>query len=556
MRRLRRLAEGHPVLAAWLVFFSLGAILAGPQPWTDDARFYVPAAAAYGTWLEQAALGAVTLDASAFSRGRLDAAFGVNREHPPVAKYVMSLGWLAFHRWTGLLDEVAACRVGIAALWAWACALVWRMVRARLSRAAAFVAAVGLATMPRFLFHGHVETLDLAVAAFLVATFDALLRYLETPSWRTGALTVLYFALALGAKLNAPFFAGAALLFVVLADPPRRRDTELVLAPLPLALVGMLAVSPLLTVAAWPWLWFDTLARLNAYALFHLQHYGILFYFRGTLYGDTPAPWSAPWLMTALTVPLPLFVLGVWGAALAARALWRRTSSRLPRFADAEALREPAARMGALALMQALAQLVAVSLPGVPVYGGVKLFLPAFPFLAILAGWAFAQIERELGREALAPARRAALVWGTAALVLLPGLLGAAAYRGALLSYYNELAGGLRGATRAGFERQYYDLAYAEIGEALARHLPQGGAVAVLPNPKEYGPHFQRWRAMGLLDRRVRLTSPEEADVLLLTHERRWREYPALAARYRVHPRLETFAVAGVPLFTLYDLRD
>ncbi len=41
---------------------------------------------------------------------------------------------------------------------------------------------------------------------------------------------------------------------------------------LPLSLVSMGVIGPLVFYALWPWLWFDTGARLVAYARFHLHH--------------------------------------------------------------------------------------------------------------------------------------------------------------------------------------------------------------------------------------------------------------------------------------------
>jgi hypothetical protein len=187
----------------------------------------------------------------------------------------------------------------------------------------------------------------------------------------------------------------------------------------------------------------------------------------------------------------------------------------------------------------------------VPVYGGVKLFLPAFPFIAVLAGLTFAHIENEVRRWALPR-------WvlpATAVLALLPGLLGIFSYRGAWLSYYGELAGGLRGATELGLERQYYDLAYPELAEALRTALPSGGRVAILPNPKEYASYVVRWQRQGELPPSIRLVAPEQAEVVVLTHERRWAEYAELMARYRQKPLLYRREVAGVPLFSVYDLR-
>jgi len=545
------LIRRFPTVTAFVVLATLGLSIDRDVAWTDDARFYVPAAAAYGDWLARAA----TFDGEAWSRTGIELAFRNNREHPPVGKYVMAAGWLLFHRWTGLASEVRACRVGVILLWAWMCALVFRRVRRARGMVSGVFAAAALALMPRVLFHGQVETLDLPVAAFLVATFDALLHWIEQRTWQSAVVTVVFFALALGTKLNAPFFLAGCFVFWLVIWPPRVQREGLRLAPVPVVLLGMVVVSPLLVWLMWPWLWFDTMARLQGYLQFHLQHYGIFYYFRGALYGEQVAPWYAPWLMTALTVPLPVLVLALLGSWPPVRALVGHVRSAW-RGDQTSPLEDSARLLGFFALLQVLVQLIAVSLPGVPVYGGIKLFLPAFPFLAILAGLGFARVLREIESLAVTDRTRWLVAVAVTSVVLLPGVLGVAAYHGSWLSYYNGLAGGLRGAVASGHERQYYDLAYPELPRTLNALLPRGGSVAVLPNPKEYAPYWARWQREETLASAIRRAPPERADLLVLTHERRWRQYAELQARYRAHRVAAQRTVAGVPLYTIFDLRE
>ncbi len=543
----------RPALIVFLAAAAAGLTIDRHTPWTDDARFYVPAAASYGEWALRAATGLVRGDTSAWTQRDIDAAFRANHEHPPAGKYVMALGWLVFHRGLGWLDEVSACRMGVTLLWAWLCALVFIIVHAVRGPLAGVFAALAMATLPRLVFHGQVETLDLPVTTFMVAAAVMSWRTLESPRLLTGAAAVVFFALALATKHNALFILPAALLYLLIIHPPQPAGTLLRLPDLPLVFAGLLFVSPFIVWLAWPWLWFDTWPRLVSYAQYHLRHYPIHFFYRGALYDDHLAPWHAPWVMFALTVPLPILALAMAGAWTPLKAMF----ARLPGIARpdlaplVELAREPAHRLALFALLQALAQLAAVSLPGVPVYGGDKLFLPAFPFAAMLAGLAFAALT-PYARTFTRP--RAVLAF-TMLLLLLPGVLGVLLYRGHWLSYYSEFIGGLRGATRAGYERQYYDLAYPELATTLNRLLPQGGRVAVLPNPKEYAPYFARWQKLARLHPGVQLVSPKDAELVVLTHERRWREYPELQARYRSRPLLARIHRAGVPLVSIYELR-
>ncbi len=484
----------------------LGVALEPAQPPTDDMRFYVPAAKSYASWLSH------VWAPSSWSRATLDAAFAPNHEHPPVAKYVMGLGWLVFHGIFGL-DELTACRLPIIMLWAWTCLVVFRWVLATAGPLGALAAASCFVAMPRVLFDAHAETLDFTVTAFVTAAGWSFLQALENPQQRTLVKTAVFHALALGSKLNAPFAVAGEVVYWLLRDRPRRVGLDLRIQPIPAALLVVLIVAPLFTLAMWPWMWFDTAARLGAYLRFHVNHYNILFYFAGALYDDQPAPWYAPITMLLVTTPLVTLVFALVGVVKA-------DSSPLKRFA----------------IIQVAAQLVAVCLPGTPKYGGVKLFLPVFPFIAMLAGLGFAMAARELAK----PFARYALLAGC----MVPAAIGVVAYRGYWLSYYNELVGGVRGATRAGFERQYYDLGYPALRQALADHVGPRGRVAVLPNPKEYASYLRNWGFTA--------AAPEQADIVVLTHERRWPDYPDQQARWRRSGRLTTVKVGDVPLFSLY----
>ena len=491
---MKRLAT----LGVFLALVILGVALEPDQPPTDDMRFYVPAAQSYANWLAHA------WSPSSWSRDAIDHAFSPNHEHPPVAKYAMGLGWQVFR---GVLGDLGACRLPIVMLWAWTCMLIFRWVDGSAGRVAAVAGTTCFIAMPRVLFDAHAETLDFTVTAFVVAAGWSFVRALEHPRKKTLVQAVVLHALALGAKLNAPFAIAGEALYWLLRDRPKREGLEVRVAPIPAVLIAIIVAAPLLTIAMWPWLWFDTANRLNAYVQFHLHHYNILFYFAGTLYDDTAAPWYAPLTMLAITTPLVTLTLALIG-------LVKAEASPLKRFAT----------------IQIVAQLVAVCLPGTPKYGGVKLFMPIFPFLAILAGLGFAMAARELGK----PIQRYALLAGA----MLPALVGVFAYRGYWLSYYNELIGGVRGATRAGFERQYYDLGYPAMRDAVV------GDVAVLPNPKEYTGYLTAWGH--------RATTDDRANMVILTHERRWPEYPNLQARFRARGRLKTVKVGGVPLFSVY----
>src|SRR5205823_5223169 len=134
----------------------------------------------------------------------------------------------------------------------------------------------------------------------------------------------------------------------------------------------------LVAIVLWPWLWGDTFPRLANYIAFYVHHHPTLFYYFGTIYDVPFAPWHAPLVMTAITTPTPILVCAAIGLGVAVHRSLMRTH-----------VVSDVCRMDTLVLLNMLFTIGAVALPIVPKYGGVKLFLPFFPFHAILAAVGF-----------------------------------------------------------------------------------------------------------------------------------------------------------------------
>ena len=73
------------------------------------------------------------------------------------------------------------------------------------------------------------------------------------------------------------------------------------------------------------------------------------------------------------------------------------------------------------------------------------------------------------------------------------------------------------------------------------------------PNHKEYVRTY-RWLKKGRRIRQsVKLTKKKDADLVVLTHERRWKTYPGLYLRYRSWKVVYEKRIDGVPLYTVYE---
>lgn len=514
---------------------------------TDDDDFYIPAGISYAEWLGRA----FTFDSQAWTRRGIDAAFQQNHEHPPFAKYVFGICHALFG---GLFGPYDGARVGTVLFSTLTAVLLLLLAITHLGeRRGLWVGGLSvlfLLVLPRFYFHSHAATLDVPVAAMYL--FASTLALRGERSTRSALLAGPVFGLASATKLNAPFLVVPYLLFVLLTRRGRVRraggaisSRSVHLPPVPLALLSMAIVGPLVFLLVWPWMWFDTANRISEYVSFHLNHYGIYFLYFGRIYSKAPfAPWHAPVTMAAVTIPLATSALALIGIGFGLPRIRRRF-----RFADASD--DESRREGDLlltAILHASISVLVVAFSGGPKYGGAKLFMPFFPFWCLLAGYGavalFDHAKERLGRSWIPAAVTSLALVSSLALQLRFG-----AYA---LSEYNGLAGGLRGATALGFERQYYDVAFRDLAAWLNDNAPKNLRVHFLPNNWEYVRTYKWYRKDGRVRRDIRVVQSEgQAQWIVLTHERRFARYGNDLQRHRNAEILAEKVVDGVPIWTV-----
>ena len=152
----------------------------------------------------------------------------------------------------------------------------------------------------------------------------------------------------------------------------------------------------------------------------------ISIFFWGKLYDlHHSLPWYNTLLWTAITVPLGLLVF----FAVGVREFVRN---------------EPKRWAGLLLLLNLATPLILRALPGTPVHDGVRLFVPAFPFLAMLAAVGAAALWTTWKKKVIVLA-----VYGACVFNMLW-------YGPQWLSFYNIAVGGLPGAVQIGMEPTYY----------------------------------------------------------------------------------------------------
>jgi len=370
------------------------------------------------------------LPSGPLSRSELDGFWGPNHEHPPLAKLLMGFSQLLLGG-----SPVMASRLLVAVVFGLLVEMVFSFGWRHFGGLAGAMAAASLVCMPRVFGHAHLAALDVPMAFFWFLAVASFARALERGSHRASALAGVCFGLALLTKINAVFLPLVLVGWGVWFH--RRRA----IAPL----LWTLALGPAVFVAGWPWLWPDIPARLLAY-LRPTWRVAIPVKYLGAIWDDRAAPWHYPLVMSAVTVPVGVLFLALLALMSALRSFLRD---------DRQAF-----------LVANLAVTLGVfAMPGVPKYDGVRLFLPAFPFLALLAGIGGARCWDWVARRWRRRPWRPLLL---SALFFLGQFAGIAWFHPYELSYYNALVGGLWGAEKLGFETTYW---HEVVGPSLFRWI-------------------------------------------------------------------------------------
>ena len=110
-------------------------------------------------------------------------------------------------------------------------------------------------------------------------------------------------------------------------------------------------------------------------------------------------------------------------------------------------------------------------MPSTPIFGGVKHFMTAMPYLAVLAGIGLARLVPVLA--GVLPAARARLrrvaPAALAALVCLPAVVETRRSHPDGLSHYNLLAGGFAGGASLGMNRQFWGYSVLPMLDVINR---------------------------------------------------------------------------------------
>jgi len=446
-------------------------------------------------------------------------------EHPSFSKVLAAVSYGIFH---AKLGEELAFRLGSITLFSvFIGCLYGAMVNWFRPRVAVF-AALSMLAMPRLFAQAHFATTDIPM--MVMAFFTVYSFYKGLFDWRWSIGLGITWGLALDTKINALFLPIPLILWAHYYHREKWSRN----------LVCLMFISPVTFLLSWPWLWHKTFVRFFAYLQFYTAHKFTTVYYFGKQYTLVPSPWHYPWVYVLGTVPVVLLVLMLLGGGGSIGRLFKRDKSN-------EASRK------VLILLMALFPIAFQSLPGTPRYDGVRLFLSAFPFLAILAGLGFDKVltwVKEYPWSQKIPALEVVLL----VLFLLPSVIGILHYHPYELSYYNSLLGGVSGAWQKGMETTYWcDAVNPKLINELNQKLPPDSTVQFLSFSDEV---LQWYQDHDKFRPDINLhPSPENPPDFLILQCRQGFFGRNEWQVYRNFSPIESIKIDGVPFVNIYKVR-
>ena len=389
---------------------------------------------------------------------------------------------------------VACARVGSAAAFGLTVFLVSLCGTRWFGRVGGLGAGIALVLMPRVFGHAHIAALETVTNLSFTASLLAVAAWWRPGAripWGTAVGCGLLFGLALLTKIQGALLGPAVAVWALRWWGRRSVGSVAVFGGTGLAVF----------VFGWPWFWLDPGGHLAELGRFLFDRQPVRNFYLGRVWNtglDDPTPWHYPFAMFAVTVPIGLHALGVWGAAVgqAVPDIDEGSASKnLPRQAQPDLrTRDPRT---SLFLFATFVPLTICALRGGAMYDGARLFLIAFPPWALLIGRGASLLcSKVQSSVAISTVRssHAGRYFGPAVLTLflLTQSVGVFQMNPVWLSYYNASVGGLWGADRLGFERNYWgDAVTRDLITVADRHFPPDEPLLLAPELHQFA--RQQW---------------------------------------------------------------
>ncbi len=500
------------------------------------------------------------------SRERITKSFGGkratdgNREHPPLMKTLFGFSETLLHDKLGWTSKTTAYRIPTALFNAILVVLVFFFASKSFGAASAVVSALLVLFLPRAFFHAGLATFD---APIVTLWFACLMAYRYSLQHRWGFVVLGVCAgLTLATKHNAillpaivlPHYLYSAWRSRGSTGPLYKRIGQGLLAKRPQTFLGLFLIAPLVLIALWPWLWFDTQTHLREWMEFHFKHVHYNYEYLGKNWNAPPFPWHIALVTTLFTVPLATLAASVAGFVSLVQGWLQKGPDDENEYPTLLLFLSAGMAMGPFLLRST------------PIFGAEKHWASAIPTLCIFAGVGAVWIGKR-GAQGLAPwvakAKRTLLerllFAGIATLIV--GAAAAETWHAQpyALTHYNALAGGAAGGADYGMNRQFWGYSARGVIPFINSFAVAGKSVPVYTH--DASPAWGRYQQEGILKPGLPNAGREVAGIrkskiAFVVHEKHFNRHDYLIweAYKKIQPSF-VLKYDGVPIVSVY-VRD
>ena len=399
----------------------------------------------------------------------------------------MAISYLTFEPWIG---EIRAMRIPSIFLSSLLVGVLYFWLCRRVNCVVALGAVITWVTLPRIFGHLHIASLDVPMMvwwALTVIVFYEGSQKLMFSRWHVSA--GLIYGLALSTKLHSFFLPIPLILWMVIQK--RWLAWRSFLA---MALLG-----PIVYLITQVYLWHDFWPRLLERYVTYSSKDQIapvkIFYFGRQFIESTP--WHYPLVMLLITIPAVSLFFMILG------------SIGLYRLKKDTGLRS-------LILLNILIPASLITLPHAQGYDGIRLILPAMPWLALLGGFGLDRLVEGVRCLLGDPTGRGGkiLFMSCFMVMYLPLSLSLSRHHPFQLEYYADWIGGYQGGERLGMESTYWcNTLWPDLLGRMNDVIPDGAKLKTLAMSTEVLEDYQR---LGYLKKGIEIDGEPPYDYHIL----------------------------------------
>ncbi len=398
-----------------------------------------------------------------FSQESVDSYWDKIVELPGFCKLLWGTSLLLFEK---ILWHINAFRLPNIIIFSLLIVLIYIFILPHYGRIVAAAASVSFFIIPRIFGHSHIAETDMIITFMILLTTYCWTKGLNSVLW--SIFTGIIFGLSLNTKINAFFLIPALIIWSQIYYKKKYINN----------LFCVIFISPIVWILTWPWLWNDTLIRILDFLKFNTTHQLTSVYYFGKLYQGISAPFHYPFAMVFFTLPISIIISSILSLIFIIKGIRSKP-------------------IGILILINALIPLLITALPSSPTYDGIRLFMPAFPFIAIMSGIGFGKIIEWLDKKSplYFSLKNISLIPYVFILILfIIGLLEIYLIHPYELSYYNQLIGGVKGAYQKGMETTYWgEVINNDVTKYININFPENANVKLLALHEKIFDYYQEW---------------------------------------------------------------